>query len=183
MPSKMLRDKTLGRTRVRLVRRDDGTLQGGYWRPDRNMIKLTANLGETEEELWKRLLAASLGTDRSFADFDGTKAKRGDQRPTGDTPTLPSGVTYFDDDDAYFAWLADNPDGYVVNVRRTLTRGYVQLHRATCRSISVRREPGAYTERDYRKLCARTRRDISRAPTVCGRPEGSFTAECSLCQP
>ena len=102
---------------------------------------------------------------------------------TSDPPTLPPGVIYFDDDDAYFAWLADNPDGYVVNVRRTLTDGYVQLHRATCGSISARREPGAYTERGYRKLCARTRRDISRAPIVCGRLEGSFTVECSLCRP
>lgn len=385
MPSKILRDEALGKTRVRLVRRDDGTLQGGYWRPDRDMVKFTANPDETQHELWERLVAAALGTDRSFVGFDGAKARfigifpKGFQDPeylrhernykvaardrlnaavpveeaahgtgfaeeiiaayratnllhpiwerprveevlaspdadafiqqsarfalgdrsclgsiarigsgndaakwpivtylpflwdtpldhvilrhkpaaafaecvghafpylynsellpevydslldlftrtsaeiadleprdwidlqsfvwvvseyeqpqsapsgerdhrqgTIDTPTLPPGVVYFDDDDAYFAWLADNPDGYVVNVRPTLTDGYVQLHRAMCKSISARREPGAYTERGYRKLCARTRRDISRAPIVCGRPEGSFTAECSLCQP
>ena len=96
---------------------------------------------------------------------------------------MPLGVMYFDHDDAYLAWLADNPDGYVVNVRWNLSRGYVQLHRATCWSISSTREPGAYTERGYRKLCARSLEHISKAPVVCGRPAGSFTTRCSNCRP
>ena len=93
-----------------------------------------------------------------------------------------SGLIYFENDDtAYLEWLGRNRDGYVVNVRHTLASDYVVLHRATCTRISGLREPGAYTERYYRKFCGRTLDDVAEAPTWCGRSKGSFTKRCSIC--
>ena len=92
------------------------------------------------------------------------------------------GLIFFDNDDvAYLEWVARNRDGYVVNVRQTLSPDYVVLHRATCSTISAPQEPGAYTERNYRKLCGRTLADVAEAPTWCRRANGSFTKRCSIC--
>ena len=100
----------------------------------------------------------------------------------GASTTSSPGLTCLDNDDAaYLEWLARNPDGYVVNVRETLSPDYVVLHRATCPTISGPQEPGAYTERSYRKLCGRTLADVAEAPTWCRRARGSFTKRCSIC--
>jgi hypothetical protein len=63
-------------------------------------------------------------------------------------------IEFRDDEAGYLSWIASNPDGFVLNVRRTPDPDYVVLHRASCRSISTTREPGAYTCRGYRKICA-----------------------------
>ena len=106
--------------------------------------------------------------------------RSGDELGVSDTSS--PGLTYFDNDDAaYLEWLARNPDGYVVNVRETLSPDYVVLHRATCPTISRPQEPGAYTERSYRKLCGRTLADVAEAPIWCGRIKGSFTTRCAIC--
>ncbi len=93
------------------------------------------------------------------------------------------GLALFDNDSAYHDWLVRNRDGYVVNVRRTLSSDYVVLHRATCPHVSGPQEPGAFTERDYRKLCGETLADVLEAPTWCGRAKGAFTIRCSHCGP
>ena len=95
------------------------------------------------------------------------------------------GLIHFDGDDAaYMDWLAHNPNGYVVNVRRRLSDDYVVLHRATCPHISSRpQEAGAYTERGYHKLCGHTLADVQQAPVWCGRVSGSFTKRCAHCGP
>ena len=94
------------------------------------------------------------------------------------------GLIHFDGDDAaYMDWLAHNPNGYVVNVRRRLSDDYVVLHRATCGHISAPREAGAYTERGYLKLCGPTLPDVQQAPVWCGLVSGSFTKRCAHCGP
>jgi hypothetical protein len=40
-----------------------------------------------------------------------------------------------DDEDAYLAWLADNPDGFVVNADRPPRPAYLMLHRADCSTL------------------------------------------------
>ena len=92
-------------------------------------------------------------------------------------------LAFFEEDVAYRDWLARNQAGYVVNVRRTLSPNYVVLHRATCPHISMPREPGAYTERSYRKLCGETLADVLEAPTWCSRARGAFTKWCFHCDP
>ena len=39
-------------------------------------------------------------------------------------------IEFENDDEAYFAWLAANQNGYVLNVRSDYDPGYVVLHRA-----------------------------------------------------
>ena len=101
----------------------------------------------------------------------------------GRAPVTTSVVHFDGDDGAYFAWLARNPEGYVVNVCRSCSPDYVVLHRASCGHIANAREGGAYTERGYGKLCAPTREDILDAPTYCGRAKGWFTKKCAHCRP
>ena len=93
------------------------------------------------------------------------------------------GLVSFESDAAYRDWLARNRDGYVVNVRQAFSSDYVVLHRATCPHVSGPREPGAFTERDYRKLCGETLADVLEAPLRCGRARGAFTKRCSHCSP
>ena len=93
-------------------------------------------------------------------------------------------LIHFDGDDAaYMDWLAHNPNGYVVNVRRRLSNDYVVLHRATCPHISRPQKAGAYTERGYLKLCGPTLPDAQQAPVWCGLDSGSFTKRCAHCSP
>lgn len=135
-----------------------------------------------------RQLIKDLGTQSAFVDVDRLyneqlrSLRKRDPVPVeriGD-----SSVVHFDGDDgAYFAWLARNPEGYVVNVRRRCSPDYVVLHRASCGHVANPREEGAYTERDYGKLCAPTREDILYAPTFCGRTKGWFTKQCAHCRP
>lgn len=68
-------------------------------------------------------------------------------------------------DEEYTAWLNRHPEGFVVNVKRTLSKGYFVLHRATCSTIHPERSgrnyrPGAFTQIDYRKFVADTVKEL-----------------------
>jgi hypothetical protein len=86
----------------------------------------------------------------------------------------------------YYRWLDQNPTGFVVNSRRVPTPDYLVLHRATCRHI---REPyretesGGFTERDYIKVCANNLESLRDWAAANGRPDRSFSLECSHCRP
>ena len=93
-------------------------------------------------------------------------------------------IEFLDDDVGYLSWIATNPDGFVLNVRRVADPAYVVLHRARCGSISTdKRVPGAYTERDYRKVCATNLTELQLAAKREGRSHGSFSKRCGLCHP
>jgi hypothetical protein len=94
---------------------------------------------------------------------------------------------FVDDETGYFRWLADHPDGYVVNTERGISPNYMVLHRATCPSISQpssQSTAGGFTERQYAKACADTIDDLRGWVRANGRPDGTFTSEaCPHCQP
>ncbi len=93
-------------------------------------------------------------------------------------------IEFLDDDEGYFSWIASNRDGLVLNVRRVADPGYVILHRASCGNISTdKREPGAYTTRQYRKVCADNEAELQLAAKREGRSDGSFSKRCGLCRP
>ncbi len=93
-------------------------------------------------------------------------------------------IEFLDDDEGYLSWIAANPDGLVLNVRRMTDPNYVVLHRASCGSISTdKREPGAYTTRGYRKVCAASVVELQLAAKREGRGDGSFSKRCGLCRP
>lgn len=60
------------------------------------------------------------------------------------------------DDEPYIAWLGEHPNGLVLNTPRGFPSREMVLHRATCPCISVTQAGvplGAFTERDYVKVC------------------------------
>lgn len=59
------------------------------------------------------------------------------------------------DDAAYLAWLAANPDGYVINTEPS-AHGYARLHRATCGTIRYR---PPFVGPSYIKICATSLRE------------------------
>lgn len=90
-------------------------------------------------------------------------------------------MTEFKDDDvAYTNWLAENPNGYVLNTYRKPSPGYLILHRATCKSISRLADPPVrWTTSDFLKVCAT---DISEIEDYC-RKVGGSPQPCGQCRP
>lgn len=87
------------------------------------------------------------------------------------------------DDQAFQRWIAGHSDGYVLNTYRNPSAKYMPLHRASCNGVTEldKYQPGAYTERDYIKVCADTREALADWVRVNGRPDGSFTSEACRC--
>ena len=93
-------------------------------------------------------------------------------------------IEFKNDEDGYFSWLSANPNGYVLNVRTMPDSNYVVLHRTSCGMISsTKYEPGAYTERNFRKWCAESIEELRPAAIREGRNDGSFSKRCGLCKP
>lgn len=71
----------------------------------------------------------------------------------------------FDNDDLkYFDWITVNPDGYVLNTRRTSTLNFTVLHKGSCHHIktTTNMPEGAYTTRDYIKVCSNEVQEIKK---------------------
>ena len=93
-------------------------------------------------------------------------------------------IEFENDEAGYFAWLAGNPNGFVLNVRSKADPEYVVLHRASCGSISSQKPAtGAYTCRGFRKWCANGVADLRIAAKKEGRLDGTFSKRCGLCRP
>ncbi len=70
-------------------------------------------------------------------------------------------VTEFrDDDDAYTGWLRAHPDGYVLNIARSLNAATARVHHATCRTITGHPARGATFVGEYVKVCAPQQGDL-----------------------
>lgn len=59
-----------------------------------------------------------------------------------------------DDDAGYLAWLAANPEGFVVNITRNYSVSTARVHRATCRTISGHNPHNGPWTGTYVKVCA-----------------------------
>ncbi len=93
-------------------------------------------------------------------------------------------IVFNRDEDAYLAWLAKNPHGFVVNTYQKPDSSYLILHRASCASISNdAKPPGGFTERDYIKICALTIDELRAEMKSRKLTNGSFSKECGLCKP
>lgn len=69
---------------------------------------------------------------------------------------LPAGLTLFrDDDEGFFAWLADNPGGYFINTERSPNPNYLVLHRPDCPHF--RGGGSLHWTKDYIKVSATDR--------------------------
>lgn len=94
-------------------------------------------------------------------------------------------IAIFDNNDSeYSAWLLANPGGYVVNMRHGYSPSYMVLHRSSCATVNPSTstsEHGAFTERDYLKVCGSDLEGLRSLAKAFGRPDGSFSLECSKC--
>lgn len=95
-----------------------------------------------------------------------------------------SPVRVFDSNDRpYFDWLRSHPNGFVMNTTRGISPDYMVLHRAKCTYISgnAAHQPGAFTERQYIKVCAA---DVTQLASWCkaqGRTDGTFSSTKCPC--
>jgi hypothetical protein len=87
-------------------------------------------------------------------------------------------IQFIDDDDGYFRWLENHPEGYVVNCWRNPTPAYLVLHRAPCRHIQ-RWEGRTSTSSQYRKVCAEAEHELH---GWAAGLSGELT-RCRSCQP
>ena len=85
-------------------------------------------------------------------------------------------IEFMDNDSGYIAWLADHPDGYVLNCERPPRPSSLTLHRATCWTIS--RASGTNWTVNYQKVCADTFEEIDTWASQIGPPWG-----CGFCAP
>ena len=90
---------------------------------------------------------------------------------------------FTDDDAGYLRWIANHPEGFVLNIERGERPDYTVLHRATCSSISRAREDGAYTERGYKKVVSDDLEQVRAYAKSMGRTDGGFSKLCGHCQP
>ena len=101
-------------------------------------------------------------------------------------------------DQDYQRWIAEHPDGYVVNTCRSQPANChacrskhggqctnAALHLAQCkaiRSYTLTKTEGCYTERDYLvKVCATSVEDLRDWIRRNGRGEGEFSSEHAQC--
>ena len=75
MPPKTLREETLGKIRLRLVRRENGALAGLYLRPGQKGKTIDGRPDESHDELWQRIVNAAYREDPSFLGYDGAIAR------------------------------------------------------------------------------------------------------------
>lgn len=102
--------------------------------------------------------------------------------------TVDGSTEFVKNEAAYQEWLKQHPQGFVVN---TLARAEdkakcVILHKAGCGSIRYykgRVTPGAYTEREYSKICANDIASLARWAVRIGRIGEPFSGVCGLCKP
>lgn len=104
-------------------------------------------------------------------------------------PITTDGATEFiKHEAAYQDWLKVNPQGFVVNTfaKDEAKPNCTILHRAGCGSIrhyKGRVTAGAYTEREYSKVCAGDICSLERWAVRIGRRGEPFSGICKLCKP
>lgn len=86
---------------------------------------------------------------------------------------------FVDDDQSYLAWVASNPEGYVINIQRSLNPTTARLHTAGCRTIQNSTRGGPWTG-PYVKICAVSLVDLE---TWALQQVGAEIRSCGVCHP
>lgn len=90
------------------------------------------------------------------------------------------GNSFFDNDDDYLDWLEKHPEGYVVNILRTLSPAGARLHHASCRTIRGRNPRGGPWIGQYAKVGAT---DLSDLDEWAINQFGEVINRCGICFP
>jgi hypothetical protein len=85
-----------------------------------------------------------------------------------------------DDEDGYRAWRAANPDGWVINIQRSLNPSDARVHHGACRTITGEPAPGTTWTGPYIKICAA---ELSHADAWAISYTGATIVRCGTCQP
>jgi hypothetical protein len=90
-------------------------------------------------------------------------------------------VTTFDRDDAdYLRWLATHPNGYVINILRSLNADTARLHHASCRTVNGQLRAGRTWTGPYLKVCS----DAAGVLDDWALEQvGASITRCGICQP
>jgi len=67
---------------------------------------------------------------------------------------------FIDDDQGYEAWTASHPNGYVINIQRSLNPADGRLHRASCLTINGRPARGRTWTGEWIKVCSSSAQDL-----------------------
>src|SRR5271157_6274634 len=86
---------------------------------------------------------------------------------------------FVNDDDGYLRWLAQNPNGFVVNSNRVPVSSYLILHRASCKWINTSAQTN-WTTTGYIKTCSN---DLTALTDWAEREVGGSLKPCKSCQP
>lgn len=87
----------------------------------------------------------------------------------------PTGIEHFrDDDDGFFGWLENNPDGYFINSERNPKPTYLVMHRPGCGHFTG--GPELHWTKDYVKFCSRERAQLEQWA------RGTVGGEVTLCR-
>jgi hypothetical protein len=85
-----------------------------------------------------------------------------------------------DDDRGYLRWVAAHPDGYVLNIRRTLSISDARLHSATWPTITGQPARGRTWTGPYIKVCGGSAHDLDEWALA---QAGARPRRCGTCQP
>ena len=98
---------------------------------------------------------------------------------------MPVTTEFSGDEKGYFDWIGANRLGFVLNLRRVPDVSYAVLHRAKCGTISSEKVKwGAYTERDYVKVCSNAESSLrDHLGRVTGKEYADFSKRCGMCRP
>jgi hypothetical protein len=80
--------------------------------------------------------------------------------PRDAEPGSPNVLVFRDDDRGYLDWVAANPEGFVVNIRRALNPSDARVHRADCWTIAGEPARGKSWTGPYIRLCATELREL-----------------------
>lgn len=89
-------------------------------------------------------------------------------------------VEFRNDDGGYLAWIAEHPDGFVINIPRKYTAPYARMHHAGCRTISGRPARGGTWTGPYVKVCSERVAELQQ--WAIGEV-GQSVAACGICGP
>ncbi len=96
-----------------------------------------------------------------------------------EAPSMPV-QEFIKNEQGYLEWIHKHPDGFVINTGRSKNANYMVLHRASCGSIKDYQKasgPGAFTERDYIKICGSDIASLRDWVRQNGRSDGTFSKE------
>ena len=87
---------------------------------------------------------------------------------------------FMDNDKDYLDWVALFPNGYVVNILRSLNPNNVVLHKATCWTIKGKPARGESWTDAYIKICSTS---MAKLESWVKLDVGGTVRKCMLCNP